>query len=224
MTDKEIVAKWKDMTGITSDELVGFFQAFRPQGDGLLKAFEGVTKADEILPRLLEIYQVTTDGYPEDAYFVIRKPLPLSRELALGFASSHIRKCLDIAKEMGRDDLVQLLQLYHRMEVVVGDKPWPPRQDESEVDLDEVVIDFMLSLKPLKSQALLLSDALYSMACDTYIRDYIFWPLFRNSTIVADPFAPYFNLWKHGAGLRLESDHLLKVYLPVGCGLSRVPE
>src|SRR6185369_13799421 len=65
MTDQQMFARWKKLLGDTSEipwtapeYMVGFFQGFRPHGDGLAAAFEGVVGADEILPRLMEVYPV----------------------------------------------------------------------------------------------------------------------------------------------------------------------
>jgi hypothetical protein len=215
MTDKEIITKWKAMSGIVSDELVGFFQAFRPNGDGLSKAFEGVEKADQILPRLYEIYRATTDGYPEDAYFVVRKPASLSKKHALDLAKTHLRNFEAIGKEIGHNDLVRFLQPGHRVEILGGERPLRSEQCDAEIYFDEMATDIILSLSPLKSQALLLREALYNVACDTYIRDYILWPLYQRSTSVVDLLGPYFNLWKHGVGICIESHQLLKLYVPL---------
>jgi len=49
--------------------MAGFFQCFRPDGEGLAEAFEGVEGADEILPRLLEVYEVTADDWQRDGTY-----------------------------------------------------------------------------------------------------------------------------------------------------------
>ena len=214
MTDNERIAQWKSITGIKSDELAGFFQSFRPHGDGLERALRGVVRSDEIVSRLLEIYEATAEGYPTDAYFIVRKPTPLSQNDALHLATLHWQKLNEISKEVKSNELAQMLRQHDRFEVVVGDRPWPPSEDDPETLVDEVVTDYVLSLSPKRSQALLLREALYNMACDTYIRDYVLWPLYREPTSVLEPFEPYFKLWKHDAGFRFDHDGSLKVYVP----------
>ena len=44
-----------------------------------------------------------------------------------------------------------------------------------------------------------LHEAFYSIACDYKIAHYLMWPLYRGSTEIEEPFAPYFELWTHGA-------------------------
>ena len=68
-SDEAMLGRWKAIAGDTSpgtwteDDLAGFFQRFRPDGAGVSEAFEGVEGADEILPRLLEVYEATADGW-----------------------------------------------------------------------------------------------------------------------------------------------------------------
>lgn len=218
MTEAQALARWRKFVDASSqeDSLVGFFQKFRPHGKGLAEALEGVVGADEILPRLLEIYQATAEGCQEgDAYFVVRKPKPLSKEQARQMANSHLQKMEKVAKEVGNSELVQLLEPPPRIEVVSGKTPWPPGQDDPETLIYEARTDFTLSLTPLESHILLLDDAIYNIACDCFLRDYVLWPLYSRSTVIADPFEPYFKLWKHGAGIRFQGDDLVKAYVPV---------
>src|SRR5260370_6761278 len=99
MGEDQVLARWKKMADTTSPQnLVVFFQRFRPHGNDLALALEGVVGANEILPRLLEIYQATADGWQRgDAYFVVRNPKPLSMEQARRLASSHLEKMGEIA-------------------------------------------------------------------------------------------------------------------------------
>jgi hypothetical protein len=216
MTEDQNLVRWRKlMDAASQDGLVGFFQKFRPHGNGLTAAFEGVVGADEFLPRLLRIYQATAEGWDEtDAYFVVRRPTPLSQEKAKQFATLYLQKMGEVAAEVGNADLVQLLKPLPRIEIVVGKAPWPPGQDDPETLIYEARTDFILSLTPQDSQVLLLDDALYHIACDYFLRDYVLWPLYKHSTAIADPFEPYFDLWEHGAAIRFQGDDVVKVYVP----------
>src|SRR4051812_39128360 len=67
-TAEEMFRRWKALAGDElprpwrEENMAGFFQCFRPHGDGLATAFEGVVGADEILPRLMAVYQATANG------------------------------------------------------------------------------------------------------------------------------------------------------------------
>jgi len=218
MTEAQVLTRWGKIVGAASQEhnLAGFFQKFRPHGDGLTEALKGVAGADEILPRLLDVYEATAEGWEEgDAYFVVRSPKTLAKEQAKQFAASYLHKMEEVARAVGNSELIRILQGRHRIEVVSGKTPWPPGQGDPETLLYEARADFMLSLAPMESHMLLLDDALYHIACDYFLRDYILWPLYSRTTAITDPFEPYFRMWQHGAGIRFQGDDLIKAFVPV---------
>ncbi len=63
-----------------------------------------------------------------------------------------------------------------------------------------------------------MSEALYFIACDRLLRDYLRWPLLDKdpSGCLAekDSLRDYFALWKHGIKLRIFNNRQLDVYLP----------
>jgi hypothetical protein len=127
MTEQEIVDRWKSMAGngsgkvCTKDDLVGFFQAFRPHGQSLARALDGIVGAEEMLPRLLELYQATAPGWDEgDAYFVVRTPKPFSKERARLLVSTHLQRFAGIAKAIGASELLGLLEPLPSIEVIQG--------------------------------------------------------------------------------------------------------
>jgi hypothetical protein len=229
-TTGEMLAYWKSLAGDPSPEpwasenMGMFFQGFRPHGHGVEAAFEGVAAADEILPRLLEVYAATAEGGENDAYFVVRAPEPLSGERAMELAVEYIRKTAQIARELGATgyaDGAELLEMLHSrttIEVVPGERPWPPHRDSPEGLVYQVVGDYMShlqwDLEPIESHAYEMEEGLYTLACDYGISYHILWPLYRHLTEITEPFAAYFELWKHGAGHRFEDDGAVRIYVP----------
>lgn len=139
MTEEDILAQWKSTAGDpstepwTKDRLVGFFQLFRPHGEKLVPALHGLVGANEILPRLMEVYQVTAPGWDEtDAYFLVKKPQPLSKVEAKRLASAHLENIAGIARVLGNQQLLRLLEPIPDIEVIQGSTPWPPSQDDPE--------------------------------------------------------------------------------------------
>jgi hypothetical protein len=65
----------------------------------------------------------------------------------------------------------------------------------------------------VQSHASLMDEALYTIACDYNLAYHILWPLYRHLSDIDEPFAEYFELWKHGAGYRIEGDRV-RVYVP----------
>src|SRR3954469_944558 len=110
-SDEAMLVRWKAIAGDTSpgawteDDLAGFFQRFRPDGHGVSEAFEGVEGADEILPRLQEVYEATADGWQReethDGYFVVRTPAPLPAARATGLLRLHLERVAAMAQAVG---------------------------------------------------------------------------------------------------------------------------
>jgi hypothetical protein len=234
-TEEEMLAYWKSLAGDDSsddweeDDLAMFFQGFRPHGDGVEAAFEGVVGAEEILPRLMQVYEATADGSEHegssDGYFVVRNPRPLSAERAKALAGEDLYKVSAIVSEFAAlrpndsaTELQALLDPLPAIEVVRGETPWPPDNDAPEGLIYEVTNDFMHHLKwdrkPVESHAHLLEEALYSLAGDYNLGYHILWPLYRHLTPITEPFEAHFELWKHGAGYRFHSNDQVTVYVP----------
>jgi hypothetical protein len=225
-SDEVMLGRWKAMAGDTSpgswteQDMAGFFQRFRPHGAGVSAAFEGVEGADEILPRLLEVYEVTADGWQQgdcyDRYFIVRNPSPLTASHATGLLRLHLERLAAMSEAVGCDELTNLLGARLRLEAVEGEAPWPPGDSDPETLIYEVTGQFMGSLTPRESAALLMGEGLYTIACDYNLQRHILWPLCRHATPIEEPFRPYFGLWKHGAAFRFVDQQTVWVYVPKG--------
>src|SRR6266542_7015289 len=73
------VAEFEKIVYKNEDDLFAFFDCFRPDGAGLEKVFAGVVGGDEILQRVLRIYELkeTATAF---GYFVVRRPMPATDE------------------------------------------------------------------------------------------------------------------------------------------------
>ncbi|MGV3486571.1 MAG: apolipoprotein acyltransferase, partial [Planctomycetaceae bacterium] len=60
----------------------------------------------------------------------------------------------------------------------------------------------------------LLREAYYFTACDAMLRDYLLWPAYADHFNEPDPFAAYFELWKHGVKWRVFHEDMIDVYIP----------
>lgn len=190
--------------------LVGFFQAFRPDGAGLEGVLNDVAGGAEILSRLQRIYEATAPGWDRrDAYFVVRRPQPFDPARLEEVAWEHLSRMRDISLVIGNADLTSFLRSCTRIHVVPGRDSGVA--SESDVLLHEAVADFMSSLSPIESKALLLKEALYAIACDYLIQHHVLWPVYRRSASIEEPFRSYFELWSHGARCRLSGDGILRI-------------
>jgi hypothetical protein len=225
-TEEEMFARWKALAGDRStrpwsrENMAGFFQMFRPHGEGLEVAFEGVVGTEEILLRLLDVYRATAAGWADDAgqdaYFIVRNPRPITEAAVLDLVRSHLRKLAAMAAAVGDREASRLLGMPLRLEAVEGQTPWPPAPDDPETLIAEMVGDFMASLRPRESQALLMQEGFYTIACDCNLKHHLLWPLYREAAGIDEPFLPYFELWRHGVGLRFAGEDAVKAYVPEG--------
>lgn len=221
-----ILERWKALAGDTSpgpwtpDQMAGFFQRFRPDGRGLSRAFEGVAGGDEILARLLEVYRATADGGrgggDRDGYFVVRDPIATPASRAEDLIRRHLGRVAAMAEAVGDGELTSLLGCPLRIEVAEGEAPWPPGEDAPESLIYEAIGEFMDSLTPLESDALLMREGLYTIACDYNLQYHCLWPLYRHASTIEEPFGPYFALWERGLGYRFTDEADVRVYVPQG--------
>lgn len=204
VTNRQILARWKKLAGANSpqpwtdeDDLVGFFEHFRPQGKGLEAVFEGVEAGDEVLPRLKQVFKATAKSSPDAPYFLPTPSQSPTASTVTKLLRQHWKKLSQIAAAVDDEEAVKLLSKMPPIKIVKGELP---EQDEDPLAerIRDLVIDFQSSLRARKSSAHLLGEALYSMADSYAIPDYVLWPLYADSSDIDEPFAPAFQLWKQG--------------------------
>lgn len=215
------------------DALIGFFQAFRPHGEGLAAAFEGLSDGDDLVERLSELYRVCGDSLrPQggrDAYFVVRRPEPVEAVVVESLARDWLENLASLARGLGNERIAQRLSGDVGVRVLEGIAPKPPKAAEDRSDLLELfqhdLPDLLAPVTPADSIPALLRPAYYFVACDAALRDYLMWPLYRDPirslakqgshlAVEADPFEPYFTLWRHGIKYRVFTDDQVDFYIP----------
>ncbi|MBI2804774.1 MAG: hypothetical protein HYX68_07300 [Planctomycetes bacterium] len=215
---REGVGKFEEIVFRNEDDLFGFFDCFRPHGAGLEKVFADVVGGDEILQRVLRIYQ-SKETATAFGYFVIRRPIPATPERLVELTTQHLDKMLQIA--ISFDDawlareLEKVVEIKIKRETISQKTRCDP--DAREGYVYEVTGDWFRELEPMPSDALWMREAFYSIACDYNIARYLMWPLYRHATEIADPFAPYFELWTHGALPYFGEPGLVTVYVSGNC-------
>jgi hypothetical protein len=181
------------------DDLFGFFDWFRPDGAGLEKVFVNLVGGDEILQRTRTIYELNGTS-TESGDFVVHRPRPATLEKLLDLTTQHLEKMRQIARSLG-EGIVTELEV--RPEIEIKREAIAPRTQSNhytpEADIYDVTGGWFGDLRPLQSEALLLGEAFFSIASDYRIAHHLLWPLYRHSTQIDEPFAPYFELWTHGA-------------------------
>jgi hypothetical protein len=229
MTEKQFLANCKRISGDTSAEpwdeghMAGFFQFFRPNGDGVEATLKGLPLEKEILPRLLRVYQATANSWPKDAskgvpaYFVVSDPPRIDVAKAQSYGEAYLRSLTALAKERKSDYLLDALT--PTPEVRVETKDPPKRKPDEITDLESVIYeglcDLVFDLDQARSTVSIphaFEEGLYYMACTYELQYYVVWPIYRKTCGIEDPFAPWFDLWRHGIEERY-ADRSMTLYV-----------
>ena len=186
-------------------ELVGLFQAFRPDGDGLSSVMKELRGGDEVLKRLFQIYAASADAFrPGQAYFEV-SPGRVHGEDASSIARRHLQG-LEVLLQ-GDDELLELLRdVSVAYESDLSGAPVLEGDDDPSVWLFDAVSDVLLDAMDRSSPLVVLRDAAFSIANDVYLAAFVLWPLYT-SLGPADPLAPSFELWAAGLEVRFFDEH-----------------
>src|SRR5262245_30618640 len=151
-------------------------------------------------------------------YFIVCRPARATPEMLIELTKQHLTKVREIARSSGKDDLTAKLDPLPAIEIkYTREPPFPEKQPDlaaPETAIYGVVGDWFSDLVPVQSDALLLDEAFYYIACDYYIAQYLMWPLYSQSTDIIEPFAPYFELWTYGATPVYKKPGLATVFIP----------
>jgi hypothetical protein len=127
-------------------DLYGFFQPFRPDGAGLEDVFAGTERGSELLELLLEVFRVTARGWdPNDAYFLVKAPQPLTQSETQRLARLHRDSMAHVAELVGAPHLTSFLEMGSRVAVVDSVASTAPAKGAN-LELYEAAVDLMANL------------------------------------------------------------------------------
>ncbi len=215
------------------DSLIGMFQTFRPDGDGLDEALGGLSIAGDLYRRLERLYRDSgEDRRPQggrDAYFIVRRPRPLDPVVAESTAQHWIDGLASLAKWTSSSLAAECLSRDINVRVLEGIAPKHPKDPGEKCKLlatmENSVPELLTPMVQHSAVLELLRPAYYFIACDAHLRDYLMWPLYLEAMnhpcvsldsekLPPDPFAAYYDLWRHGVKYRIFSDDQIDLYLP----------
>ena len=198
----EIITGFED-----SYKLAGIFNAYRPNGDGVERLFGHDAEGQLILQRVLAIYRATSVGWrPGDLYFIVRQPAPVEPMAAVALAHSFLSDIRALTKAVGVADPCEELP----KEVCFSSQK--KTQEMHPVEFTETLGDILAELDPTQIPAVLLQEAVYSMANDYQLTTYVLWPLLAAKYGIQTPLMDsYFELWRHGIRLTVEEEGICVV-------------
>ena len=204
------------------DGLIGFFQQFRPDGRGLAGLFDDLPAGGELHRRLDELFAVAGDDRrPQggrDAYFIIRNPSPIDPSRVQSLAERWIEAVRKLAAEVDDDEVGGVLDPAPAVRVLEGLPPKHPKNAAEKTELlkaFEVAVPALVErIEPESEHAAVLRPAYYFVNCNPMLRDYLMWPLYAAAVDQPDPFAAYFELWKHGIKYRIFQETQIDFYMP----------
>ncbi|MGB7347275.1 MAG: apolipoprotein acyltransferase, partial [Pirellulaceae bacterium] len=202
------------------DSLIGFFQMFRPDGRALEGLFDSLHCGADLHERLDELYAIAGDDRrPQggrDAYFIVRRGPMMAEDRAQELATQWLSRVSQLAADVGANDVTELLDPHPEIRVLEGIPPKNPKieNEKSEllVAMQATVPTLCERLAEIDPHAEILRPAYYFNTCDAMVRDYLMWPLYATATKVRDPFAPYFELWRHRVKYRIFNNKRIDLY------------
>lgn len=205
-----------------ADSLIGLFQAFRPDGDGVAELLASLPLGTPLTERLLQVFHAAgNDARPQggrDVYFVIRRPRQLSVEVTEHHTTRWLEGMKRLAEQVGDSQTAAILNRPIRLRVLEGKPPKHPKNPEERTELLTALLDrcpkLTAEVADVDENAALLRSAYYFLACDPMLRDYLMWPFYREVTGLEDPLRDYFPLWSHGVKYRSYATDQLDLYLP----------
>ncbi|MEC8558300.1 MAG: hypothetical protein VXZ82_25125 [Planctomycetota bacterium] len=210
--------------GPEGDSLIGVFQAFRPDGLPEFAMLESVPGGSEFRARIQCVYDAVGTGQRsdnmKDAFFVVRHPPQLQSNDAQKTATDFVKGALELALQTGVENTFELPEI----RILEGKPPKHPKNPNEKSKLLHLFeselpaqIDALFAPGSLGNE---LSEALYFVACDRWLRDFLRWPMLQPNkndlnTSNSHCVDSYFQLWRHGVKFRIFSNNRIDFYLPV---------
>ncbi len=224
MDEMVLLRRWAELAGIPTDsvrsqfDLEGFFQEFRPEGEGIEQLLCGIEKCDEVTRRLTNVFRVSASSFQaSDAYFIIRNTSSIEPQKALELLRSHFRAMAEVAEHEKEPDFASALRDLKEPVFVKtnSDLTRNPSVAESfDVLLYDIATDYISKASRSSNPIYLLSEPMYGIANDKYLQGYLLWPLLEDMMPQKAPFDSYFEMWAKGIAYTLPQDGVCQLYVP----------
>ena len=189
------------------DYFYGLFQGFMPDGEGVAAVFEPLEKGQELLARIMPVYQNTAEHNQEilDSGYIPGYFCPPAQDEAEVRQTGE--RLLEGLREFARfvEDEELIAALAAIKQIRFGE-PAEEFNDTQEL-FGEAFGEWRISNTDYNSPEQVLDEAYYSINGDYYLSAYLQYPLYRTKPD-SDFLRPYFDLWRQGYGFTLDEDCL----------------
>lgn len=185
----------------------GFLHEFCREEQELKKALDGVPCAVAVASRLKRVFAASRGI--QQAYVIVKRPPRLTEGDALVLARKHLLSLVNMARELGNDEALQILSSVTQFQTTRAVRP-KPQTDSPETMVYELELSWFREVcdDPFAGA---MSEATYSLAADFMLAHFVLWPFARRRS---EPYDAYFDLWRHGATLSWSGPSCVNVHLP----------
>jgi hypothetical protein len=141
-----------------------------------------------------------------DAYFVVRSPQPWQPAEVEPLGHTFLDNLRRLARIIGDRELSGLLAATKR--VRLGNIESGAYESDEHICVYETVGDWLIEVTDYSDLLPALDEAYYSVACDSWLTDYLRWPYYE-SLCDRDVFAPCFELWRRGLRFAFDQGSLV---------------
>ncbi len=195
----------------TEKDVAGFFQRFRPRGEGLSEIYAGVEHGDQIVERLVAAMEV--DGTTEGSTLSANNLVPVTGDEAMALAQRFCENVRELAVELSNEELAErftagkfVLRAGARDRYELNDLT-----DEAIEMLWDTMYDvFYESASP----ASVLNTGVRALVGGRLLPFYIQWPVCSGRVQISDPLAPLFEMWRRGVAWRIVENRVVEVFTP----------
>jgi hypothetical protein len=166
----------------------------------------------------MSIYEAAgkEDGH---LYFIVRTPPPATQAQAELWMREHCAKLLELAEALAADEeFPDEMALWRAGPPIVFVErlgtPDPGATTSRLTDFEYHLSTESSEFPSASEHTWWLRNPLYYIACSYRLARWVLWPHLRESSGLADPFGPYFELWRHGIEFEFSQADEILIAIP----------
>lgn len=204
--------EWED-----EDSAGGMFNELWNDRERLAACLAPLPRAKALTSRINEIIDVALGGSsePPGLYYQVSRPYPASDGELLEWTGRFYRRCRELTGMPDAIPPIEIVRCAHPIDAYLDS-----HRDTDSEPYDRLhdwlgdAIDQHCTTDETAAYHV-LEEALYKMACDYKLADYVLWVLLEPKVEGPDPCRPQFDLWRSGAVERFRPGEGVTVFAPI---------